>query len=293
MRRIGQVVRAGFIITTSLVGAAGIMGQAASPQQQQPQQPASGAPATDKPAAPQAAPLTLEPAAPPVNAEEDAALKAFREMKNDDLAKKEQAAEDFLTKYPQSRYRPEFYAWQVQYFRSKGETEKMEAAADKQLALYPNDPQTLAVVGATLPRAMNANTPDPAKRLAKAEQYCQKALELLPTIVKPEGISDQIFQNAKDQTAAMAYSGLGTVDFRRGKYADAIPNFEKAVRIDPDPDPVNYYLLGYCNQKTAHFDDAVAAYTKCAAIPSGMQATCSQGAEEAKKLAATQLSAPK
>ena len=293
MRRIGQVVRAGFIITTSLMSAAGIMGQAASPQQQQPQQPASGAPATDKPAAPQAAPLTLEPAAPPVNAEEDAALKAFREMKNDDLAKKEQAAEDFLTKYPQSRYRPEFYAWQVQYFRSKGETEKMEAAADKQLALYPNDPQTLAVVGATLPRAMNANTPDPAKRLAKAEQYCQKALELLPTIVKPEGISDQIFQNAKDQTAAMAYSGLGTVDFRRGKYADAIPNFEKAVRIDPDPDPVNYYLLGYCNQKTAHFDDAVAAYTKCAAIPSGMQATCSQGAEEAKKLAATQLSAPK
>jgi len=111
--------------------------------------------------------------------------------------------------------------------------------------------------------------------------------------VKPEGISDQIFQNAKDQTAAMAYSGLGTVDFRRGKYADAIPNFEKAVRIDPDPDPVNYYLLGYCNQKAAHFDDAVAAYTKCAAIPSGMQATCSQGAEEAKKLAATQLSAPK
>ena len=27
----------------------------------------------------------------------------------------------------------------------------------------------------------------------------------------------------------MAYSGLGIVDFRRGKYADAIPNFEKAV----------------------------------------------------------------
>jgi len=293
MRGMGQLARAGFIIAILLASAAGILAQTPSPQQQQPQQPAPGAPASDKPAAPQAAPLTLEPAAPPVNAEEDAALKAFREMKNDDLAKKEQAAEDFLAKYPHSRYRPEFYAWQVQYFRSKGETDKMEAAADKQLALYPSDPQTLAVVGATLPRAMNANTPDPAKRLAKAEEYCQKALELLPTIVKPEGISDQVFQNAKDQTAAMAYSGLGTVDFRRGKYADAIPNFEKAVRIDPEPDPVNYYLLGYCNQKAAHFDDAVAAYTKCAAIPSGMQATCSQGAEEAKKLAATQLSAPK
>jgi len=91
----------------------------------------------------------------------------------------------------------------------------------------------------------------------------------------------------------MAYGGLGTVDFRRGKYADAIPNLEKSVRMDAQPDPVNYYLLGFCNQKTSHYDDAVAAYTQCAQIPSGMQATCTQGAEEAKKLASTQLSAPK
>ena len=171
--------------------------------------------------------------------------------------------------------------------------DKMEGAADKQLALFPNDPQTLATVGSALPRAMNANTPEPGKRLAKAEQMCQKALEILPTLAKPEGMPDDVFQRAKDQTAAMAYSGLGTVDFRRGKYADAIPNFEKSVRMDPEPDPVNYYLLAYCNQKASHFDDAVAAYTKCAAIPSGMQTTCTQGAEEAKKLAATQLSAPK
>jgi len=266
--------------------------QTQQPQQPQQQQPAPATP-SDKAAPPQATPLTLEPSTPPVNAEEDAAIKAFREMKNDDLAKKSQGAEDFLTKYPQSRYRPEVYGWQVQYYRSKGETDKMEAAADKQLALFPNDPQTLAVVGATLPRAMNANTPEPAKRLDKAEHMCQKALELLPTITKPEGMTDDVFQGAKDETASMAYSGLGTVDFRRGKYADAIPYFEKAVRLDKQPDPVDYYLLAFCNQKTSHFDDAVAAYQKCAAIPSGMQATCTQGAEEAKKLGATQLSAPK
>ena len=58
-------------------------------------------------------------------------------------------------------------------------------------------------------------------------------------------------------------------------------------------EPVQRDLLAFCNQKTSHFDDAVAAYQKCAAIPGGMQSTCTQGAEEAKKLAATQLSAPK
>jgi hypothetical protein len=63
--------------------------------------------------------------------------------------------------------------------------------------------------------------------------------------------------------------------------------------MDPQPDPVNLYLLGISNEKTSHFDDAVTDFTKCAAIPSGMQATCKQDIDEAKKLAATQLSAPK
>jgi tetratricopeptide (TPR) repeat protein len=292
MGKTNSLLKVTLALGVSLAGAVVLLGQTPAQPPQQPQQPASGAPATDKPA-PQAAPLTLDSAAPPVNAEEDAVMKAFREAKNDDLPKKNQIAEDFLAKYPQSRYRPEIYGWQVQYYRSKGDTDKMEATADKQLALVPNDPQTLAVVGSTLPRAMNASTPDPGKRLAKAEQFCQKALEILPTIAKPEGVPDDVFQNAKDQAAAMAYSGLGTVDFRRGKYAEAIPNLEKAVRLDPQPDPVNYYLLAFCNQKASHFDDAVAAYTKCATIPSGMQTTCAQSAEEAKKLAATQLSAPK
>jgi hypothetical protein len=47
------------------------------------------------------------------------------------------------------------------------------------------------------------------------------------------------------------------------------------------------------NAKTSHFDDAATAYNKCAATAGVMQETCKKGAEEAKKLGATQLSAPK
>jgi tetratricopeptide (TPR) repeat protein len=169
----------------------------------------------------------------------------------------------------------------------------MEATGDKELELTPNDAQTLAIVCSALPRQMGANTPDPQKRLAKSEQYCQKALDLLPTLTKPPEFSDEIFTRAKDQTAALAYSGLGVVAYRRGKFADAIPDFEKSVKLDPEPDPVNYYLLGKSNEKASHFDDAVTAFTKCAAIPGGMQATCKQGIDEAKKLGETQLSVPK
>ena len=287
MKASSKQMKMALFLGGSLVWAAAAMGQAQTTQQ--PQQGQQTPPA--KP--PQAAPLTLDAAPPPVSAEEEAAIKVFRDDKNENAEKKDQDASAFLQKYPQSRYRPEIYNWQVKYYFSKGEVDKMEATGDKELELSPNDAQTLAIVGSALPRAMGPNTPDPQKRLAKSEQYCQKALDLLPTLAKPADFSDEVFARAKDQTAALAYSGLGVVAYRRGKFADAIPNFEKSLKLDPDPDPVNYYLLGKANEKASHFDDAVTAFTKCAAIPSGIQATCKQGIDEAKKLGDTQLSAPK
>jgi tetratricopeptide (TPR) repeat protein len=245
----------------------------------------------DKPA--EVTPLTLDNAPPPVNAEEDAAIQAFRAAPITDMAKKDHLGEEFLQKYPQSRYRPEVYTLLVRGYLSLNQVDKMEVVGDKEIELNPNDAQTLAIVGSTLPRVMSASTPEPQKRLDKAEQYSKKALEVLPTLVKPAELSDTDFLKAKDQTSALAYSGLGLVAFRRQKFAEAIPNFEQAVKLDPLPDPVNLYLLGISNEKTSHFDDAVSAFAKCAAVPGVLQATCKTGADEAKKMATTQLSAPK
>jgi tetratricopeptide (TPR) repeat protein len=283
------------VVATSLLGCSMAFGQAPAPQQQQQQQQqpsTQGQGQGQNNGNQQAAPLSLEGAPPPVSAEEEAAFKAFSDPANNDLTKKDQEAADFLQKYPQSRYRAEIYSWQVKYYFSVGQIDKMEDAGDKELALAPNDAQTMAIMGSALPRKMSPSTPDPEKRLAKAEQLSQKALELIPTFPKPASMDDETFTKAKNQTSAMAYSGLGLVAFRRGKYADAIPHLDKAVQLDPQPDPVNYYLLGICNEKTAHFDAAVADFTKCSSLPGGLQATCKTNIDEAKKLGATQMSAP-
>jgi len=282
-------------VALTVLGGILLAGVAANAQTQG-SQPAQ-TPAPDdksKTAAPAPAPLTLDSTPAPVNAEEDAAIKKFRDAPAADVAAKEKLGEDFIQKYPQSRYRAEVYSWLVKGYLSTGQVDKMEAAGDKELEIMPNDAQTLAIMGSTLPRAMNASTPDPDKRLAKAETYSKKALEIIPTYPKPDNVSEETFVTAKNQTMALAYSGLGIVDIRRGKFAEAIPNLEQSVKLDPNPDPVNYYLLGMANEKASHFDDAVAAFTKCATIPgSTMQAPCKAGADEAKKLGATQLSAPK
>jgi tetratricopeptide (TPR) repeat protein len=239
--------------------------------------------------------LTLDTPAPPVNPEEDKDFKAFDVLPLTAGAAKIQAGEAFAQKYPQSRYLPPVYSSLVKLYLAENEIQKMQDVGEKDVALAPNDVQTLAILSQTIPRAWNMNMPNAAQQLDKAEKFSKSAIELTPTIAKPEGLTDAQFTLAKNQTLAMAHGGLGLVYFRRGKFEDAIPEFEASAKVDPNPeaDPVTFYVLAISDQKTSHFDAAVAAYNKCASIPGSLQATCKNGAEEAKKLGATQLSAPK
>ena len=273
------------------VGAAAQSGSGQSGQSGQ-QNPPPAQQQTDKD---KANTLTLDTPAPPVNAEEDAAFKAFDAIPVTEGAKKIQAGEAFAQKYPQSRYLAPVYSNLVKVYLAENQIQKMQDVGEKEVVIAPNDVQTLAILGQTLPRAWSASMPNAAAQLDKAEKFSKSAIELTPTIPKPDGLTDAQFNLAKNQTLAMAHSGLGLVYFRRGKYDAAIPEFEESTKVDPNPDadPVTFYVLAIADQKTSHFDAAVAAFTKCASIPGSLQPTCKSGAEEDKKLGATQLSAPK
>ena len=284
-------LRAGVLAATLLASAGWAAAQ--NPPAGNTQNPPPAAPA-DKKNAPADNTITLDsPAAQPGNAEEDAAYKAILDTPATEQPKQIELGEAFLQKYPTSRYRSSIYNMLTLDYLRSGDVPKMEVTADKELALNPNDIQVMAIVAQALPRAMNAKTPEPEKVLAKAEQYSRKAIELTPTYPKPANITDESFSMVKNQTLAMAHGGLGLVYVRRGQFKEAIPELNQSVTIDPNPDPVNFYLLGLANTKASHFDDAITAYNKCALATGPMQETCKKAAEEAKNLANTQLSAPK
>jgi tetratricopeptide (TPR) repeat protein len=247
---------------------------------------------SDKPKTPEATPLTLDAPAP-VNAEEDTAFKTFQAVNPDDAAKRIEVGEAFLMKYPESRYRPPVYGALANAYLYAGNTQKMLEYGEKEIAMVPNDVSTLALLGQNLPRKWDSSAPDAMQLLAKAEKYSKQAIEITPTLPKPENLTDETFASLKNQTLAMAHSGLGLVYVRRGKNAEAIPELEEAIKVDPKPDPTNYYLLGLANKAASHFDDAIAAFNKCAAITWPLQGTCKTQAEDAKKKSATELSAPK
>ena len=263
-----------------------------SGQSSQSQPPAQS---TDKSKTPDVAPLSLDATPPPVNAEEDAAFKAFQAVPMNDVKQKIQTGEAFLEKYPESRYKPGVYAPLAFAYVQDGQVQKMREYGEKEIALVPNDVSTLALMAQTLPRSINKDTTpaEAAQLLTKAEQYSKQAIEITPTLPKPANLTDEAFASAKNQDLAMAHGGLGLVYIRRGKNAEAITELDEAVKVDPNPDPVNYYLLGMANKSTSHFDDAVTAFNKCAIMPGQMQAVCKAQAEDTKKKSTTELSAPK
>src|SRR5713226_6451726 len=285
---LGAATVAGLLVCASGIAAGQGSQQGQGSQSQPPAQ------QSDKPKSPEVTPLTLDAPAP-VNAEEDAAYKAFQVVNPNDAPKKIETGEAFLLKYPESRYKSPVYGALTYAYLQAGNTQKMQEVGEKEIALAPNDVSVLALLGQALPRSLHgsASTPEAVQLLAKAEQYSKQAIEIAPTLPKPENLTDEAFAKAKNGVLAMAHSGLGLVYVRRGKNAEAIPELEQAAKIDPDPDPVNYYLLGMANKITSHFDDAVAAFNKCAAMAGPMQGTCKTQADDAKKLGATQLSAPK
>jgi len=282
------VTAAGLLLCTNGVATAESSQSSQGSQSQPPAQ------QTDKSKTPEVTPLMLDAPAP-VNAEEDAAFKAFQIVNPNDTAKKIDAGEAFLLKYPESRYKSPVYGALTYAYQHAGNTQKMQEYGEKEIAIAPNDVSTLSLLAQTLPRTLHgsASTPEAVQLLAKAEKYSKQAIEIAPTLAKPENITDEAFAAAKNGVLAMAHSGLGLVYVRQGKNAEAIPELEQAIKIDPEPDPVNYYLLGMANKITAHFDDAIVAFNKCAALTGPMQVTCKAQAEDAKKQGATQLSAPK
>jgi len=235
-----------------------------------------------------ASPLNAENALEISNPQEDTAFKSFEAISIEQLPKKIKSGEDFLKKYNGSRYRPQVYSVLAIAYIQSGQTEKGLAAGETSITLNPNDVRTMAVLSQSLARLYKSSDPDASAKLAKAEQYGKKAVELMPTLKKPDAASDQEFQVYKNESLAMAYSGLGLVGIRKGSYSAAIPDLEQATKLDTKKDPVNYYLLGVANQNSSHFSEAAAAFARCAEFPGNMQETCKSGAEEAKKRASTQ-----
>ena len=254
-------------------------GQASTPQSGQP---APGTPAPgDKDKGDKGKPA-------PVNKAEEDAYKALYAARTGSPATQIQMGEDFVNKFPQSHYLMGVYSQLTTAYYAEGQEDKMFVAGTKAIELNPDNVDVLALLAMAVPRRVKSTTPDAQQQYQKAETYARHAIELIPNLTKPDTVDDATFEKAKNDKLSMAHSGLGLIDMQHQKFEDARTELTQAVQLSSTPDPVDYYLLGNADVQASYYNDAIAAYEKCAA--SGpLVSQCKARAEATKKDAANKM----
>jgi tetratricopeptide (TPR) repeat protein len=258
------------VLAVALSVGAGLSRAESDPPQQEP--PANGAPGK----------VTK------INKKEEEAYKVLYAARGDAWENQIKLGENFVNKFPQSHYLAGVYAQLTTAYFKVGQNEKMYEAGNKALELNPNNVDILALFAMAIPRHVTSATPDAAEQYRKAEGYARRAIELIPNLQKSDEIDDATFEKGKNDELSMAHSGLGLIAFRRQKYEEARTELMQAVQLASSPDPVDYYILGNADVQASYYNDAVAAFEKCA-LDGPLIPQCKAGADRAKQDAATKL----
>lgn len=243
--------------------------------------PAQQPPPPDKPAQNGNA----KPEAPKLNPKEEADYKALSALADNDKSvadQKIQRSQQFLQKYPGSRYEESVMNQEVTAYYTKQDWNDFYAAADKAVAKDPDDVDVLTVVGWVIPHLYNKDDPDAEKKLDKAENYEKHAIDVIATLPKPENLSDDQFAQAKAGKLSQAHSALGLVYFRMQDFQNSVKELQLATNGDASPDPTDLFALGAGLQQLNRTSEAADAFGKCAEISSGLQDRCKQLAAQAK-----------
>ncbi len=235
-------------------------------------------------------PPAAEPAAPPVNQAEEDAYKAFFTLPKTDNERAIELGEDFVKKFPESRYREAVYTRMVNAYLGVEKMDMMYTTGEKALELNPSNADVLAVLSWAVPRRWDSQAIDAQAKLTKVEGYGKKAIEVIEAMVKPETMTEEDFTKAKSDKLSMAHSGLGVINYHRQRFAEMATELETATKLSASPDPVDFYLLGIAYQQSRRWAEAAGAYEKCSDSGPVMD-RCKASAASAKKLAAS--SAPK
>ncbi|HEX4643656.1 MAG TPA: hypothetical protein VH161_09315 [Candidatus Acidoferrales bacterium] len=218
---------------------------------------------------------------PKINKAEEAAYKNVLAAQGGDPMAQIPILEDFITKFPTSRYIGGVYGILTTDYYASGNTDKMFAAGAKALELDPDNVDVLALLAMAIPRRVKPNTPDGPQQLQKAAVYAHHAIELIPNMTKPATVDDATFEKAKNYKLSLCHSGLGLQAINNSKWEDARTELTQAVQLASSPDPVDYYLLGNADAQASFMNGAIAAYDKCAAT--GPLTTQCKAREEAMK----------
>lgn len=223
---------------------------------------------------------------PPVDPAEEAAYK-LASVRTTDGKQIVTASNDFLKKYPNSRYAGLVYAQLAMAYLQQGEGDKAGAAAQKALQINQDSPDALPVMAMVTAHLITGARD--TQRIQQTETYANHGIQLLNALQKGPDVTDVDFTTQRNERLALCHGALGLAYLHESKGPLAVQHLVEATKLENPPDASDMYLLAVAYDSTGQ--NALAISTSEAACPklSGpMQQRCIDFLKEVKAKAPKQ-----
>jgi tetratricopeptide (TPR) repeat protein len=178
-------------------------------------------------------------------------------------AKRAAVLTHFAQVFPESPYANQALGVAATSYQQAQNIPKMLEVADGLLAKDPNN------IGMLL--LLSDYYSEKGEQLDKAESSAKKAITLLGSAQKPEGVTDEQWQQEISLQKGLALSSLGQVNIQEKKNAQAVDNFEAAAPLlKPNEGSYgrNQYRLGFALLNLKRNGEAKQAFVEAASVNS-------------------------
>jgi tetratricopeptide (TPR) repeat protein len=182
-------------------------------------------------------------------------------------AKRAASLTRFAQLFPDSQFANQALGVAATSYQQSQNVPKMLEVANGVLAKDPNN------IGMLL--LLSDYYSEKGEQLDKAEAYAKKAITLLGAAQKPEGVTDEQWQQQVSLQKGLAHSALGQVNIQKKDNAQAVQNFQAAAPLLKSDDGSygrNQYRLGFALVNLKRDPEAKEAFTQAASVNSPYKA---------------------
>ena len=195
-----------------------------------------------------------------------------------------------LENFADTEYKPMLLNMAMDAAQRKGDQAEVQVYGERALEADPKNIQARVLLGASIASHVRENDLDKEKNLKKAEDYANKALEMLKGSPEPPpGFPADQWPSFQKELTAQSYDTLGVVEDLRKKYPDAIKQFQAALQAQPDF-AVSMARLAKAYVGNKQYDEAISTADKVAAMsdaPASVKQFAAQQKSNATKLKGT------